>query len=142
MPQFSITGPDIAIVLIYLVGTRIAFGWYAARRVRGLGVDGYFLAGRSMRWPLIGLSFYVANMSGSSFIALPGSGYHQGIGGYNYEWLPALILILFVFFFLPLFLHNRISTAPEYLERRFGPESRLVFAAFLLLTAGFVYPWL
>lgn len=138
MPEFSITGLDIAIVLIYLIGTRIAFGWYAARRARGLGVDGYFLAGRSMRWPLIGLSFYVANMSGSSFIALPGSGYHQGIGVYNYEWLPALILIVFAIFFLPSFLNNRIRTAPEYLERRFGPTPRLLFSAFLLLANIFI----
>lgn len=138
MPQFTITGTDIAIVLIYVIGTRIVLGWYAAWKLKGHGSEGYFLAGRSMRWPIIGLSFYVANMSGSSFVALPGSGYHDGIGVYNYEWLPAVILILFIFFFLPLFLRTRVFTAPQFLEQRYGVASRLVFSGFLLLANIFI----
>ncbi|MFW5845364.1 MAG: sodium:solute symporter family transporter [Planctomycetota bacterium] len=49
------------------------FAWWGARRSQEQGSEGYFLAGRRMTWPLIGLSFYVANMSGSTCIGLPGT---------------------------------------------------------------------
>jgi solute:Na+ symporter, SSS family len=48
-----------------------------------------------MGWPIIGLSFCVANMSGSTFIALPGSGYLNGIAVHSYEWVAALLLAFF-----------------------------------------------
>lgn len=95
MPNFDIHPLDIAIVLGYVLGTRVVLGWWFARQTREQGAEGYFLAGRKLTWPLIGLSFYVANMSGSTFIALPGSGYHDGIAVFSYEWMPALLLIVF-----------------------------------------------
>lgn len=132
MSDLQISPWDLAIVATYVIGTRILFGWYAARKARQ-GAEGYFLGGRAIGWPLIGLSFYVSNMSGGSFVGLPGSGYNDGIAVYHYEWLPALILVLFVFFILPLYLRARIYTAPQFLEERFGPRPRLAFSGFLLV---------
>jgi SSS family solute:Na+ symporter len=128
----------LAILIGYLVSTRIAFGWFFARQTRGEGAEGFFLGGHRMRWPIIGLSFYVANMGGSSFVGLPGAGYHGGISVFHYEWMPALLLVLFAVFFLPVFLRARIYTAPQYLEQRFGRGSRLAFSAMLLLTSMLV----
>jgi SSS family solute:Na+ symporter len=113
MPQLEVSAWDLAILIGYVVLTRVAFGWFFARRTRGEGAEGYFLAGHRMRWPIIGLSFYVANMGGSSFVGLPGAGYHHGISVFHYEWMPALLLILFAVFFLPVFLRTRIYTAPQ-----------------------------
>ncbi len=138
MPELEVGAWDIAILIGYVVTTRVAFGWFFARRTRGEGAEGYFLAGHRMRWPIIGLSFYVANMGGSSFVGLPGAGYHHGISVFHYEWMPALLLVLFAVFFLPVFLRARIYTAPEYLERRFGRGPRLAFSAMLLLTSMLV----
>jgi SSS family solute:Na+ symporter len=138
MPHLEVTAWDLAILIGYVVLTRVAFGWFFARRTRGEGAEGYFLAGHRMRWPIIGLSFYVANMGGSSFVGLPGAGYHSGISVFHYEWMPALLLILFSVFFLPVFLRTRIYTAPQYLEERFGRGSRVAFSAMLLLTSMLV----
>lgn len=138
MPQLEISAWDLAILIGYVVITRVAFGWFFARRTRGEGAEGYFLAGHRMRWPIIGLSFYVANMGGSSFVGLPGAGYHGGISVFHYEWMPAVLLVLFATFFLPVFLRARIYTAPQYLEERFGRAPRLAFSAMLLLTSMLV----
>lgn len=136
MPQYTVTAIDLVIFFGYLFGTRIIFGWYAARKVqKEKGAESYFLGGRNLRWPLIGLSFYVANMSGGSFVALPGSGYHNGIAVYNYEWMPAIILIFFVLFFLPAFLKAKIFTSPEFLEKRYNATSRLILSGFFILTS-------
>lgn len=137
MPKFEVTAWDIAILLVYVLGTRLFFAWWVSRHTES-GSEGYFLAGRKMTWPIIGLSFYVSNMSGSSFVGLPSSGYADGVAVYHYEWLPALILVFFVFFVLPLYLKAEIYTAPEYLEKRFGRESKIGFSAFLLLANIFI----
>ncbi|WP_036487571.1 sodium:solute symporter [Myxosarcina sp. GI1] len=140
MPDFSVTTLDLAVFLIYLLGTRIAFGWYSARQTSKSGGDAesYFLSGRNISWPIIGLSFYVSNMSGSSFVAFAGSGYNNGIGVYNYEWIPAVILIFFIVFLLPLYLKEEMFTAPEFLQRRYGTRLRLTFSSFLVLTGIFI----
>ena len=138
MPSFAVHPIDLVILLSYVLGTRIVLGWWFARKTKQQGAEGYFLAGRDMGWPIIGLSFYVANMSGSTFIALPGSGYLDGIAVYNYEWVPALLLIFFAVYLLPLFLRSRLYTAPQFLERRFGRRTQLAFAAFLLLANIFI----
>lgn len=138
MPELQVSAWDLAILIAYVVLTRVAFGWFFARRTRGEGAEGYFLAGHRMRWPLIGLSFYVANMGGSSFVGLPGAGYHHGISVFHYEWMPAVLLVIFAMFFLPVFLRMRIYTAPQYLEERFGRGSRYAFSAMLLITSMLV----
>ena len=129
MPKLEVSGWDLAILIGYVVLTRVVVGVFVARRTRGEGAQGYFLEGHRMRWPIIGLSFYVANMGGSSFIGLPGAGYHSGISVFHYEWMPAVLLILFATFFLPVFRRTRIYTAPQYLEERFSRGSRLAFSA-------------
>lgn len=131
--DIEVTTFDLAVLVGYVIGTRILFGWYFARKTKGKGSESYFLAGRSMRWPIIGLSFYVANMSGSSFIALPASGYNDGIAVYHYEWVPALLLIFFVVFILPLYLKGKVYTSPEFFELRYGRATRYAFSGFQLL---------
>ncbi len=138
MPDFSVTTLDIVVLVVYVLGTRIALGWYLAWKTRSEGSEGYFLAGRNISWFVVGLSFYVANMSGSTFVALPASGYHDGIAAYNYEWIPAFILVLFAVFFLPYYLKVEIYTAPEFLERRYDRRSRYAFSAFLLVANIFI----
>lgn len=140
MPNFSVTTLDLVIFLTYLLGTRIAFGWYFAQKTSSEGeeAESYFLGGRNISWPIIGLSFYVSNMSGSSFVAFAGSGYKNGIGVYNYEWIPAVVLILFIIFLLPLYLKEQIYTAPEFLQRRYDQKLRLTFSSFLILTGIFI----
>lgn len=101
MPELNATPLDLAVLVTYVIGTRIAFGWYLARKAQA-GPESYFLAGRAIGWPIIGLSFYVSNMSGSTFVGLPAAGYHDGIAVYHYEWLAAPILVLFVLILPPL----------------------------------------
>lgn len=139
MPSLDVTTLDLTILVVYVVGTRILFGWYIARkRRRNGGAEGYFLGGRDIPWWIVGLSFYVSNMSASTFVGLPGSGYLSGIAVYHYEWLPALILVFFAVFMLPRYLAGGVYTAPEFLERRYGRGSQRVFSGFLLVANLFI----
>jgi len=138
MNNFQVTNLDIAVLIVYVLGTRLFFGWYLARKRLQASSEEYFLAGRNLTWPIIGFSFYVSNMSASTFVGLPASGYLQGIAVYHYEWLPALILIGFALWVLPSFLRSRVFTAPGFLEKRFDTRTKLVFSGFLLLANIFI----
>jgi hypothetical protein len=64
--QLSIGHLDLVIVVAYLAGI-VAFGLAAASRQRKqTGGKGYFLAGRTLTWPAIGLAHFATNISRST----------------------------------------------------------------------------
>jgi SSS family solute:Na+ symporter len=126
---------DLVTVLVYGLAILIHGFWVGRKNA---GVDDYFLAGRNLTFGLIGFSLYASNMSGSSFVGLMGASYSHGFAVYHYEWTAAAVLIFFAFFMLPAFLRGRISTLPEFLERRFDVRCRRAFAAFTIFAILFI----
>lgn len=116
---------DFSIILVYLLF--ISWRGFRARNEHAT-TDDFFLAGRSLSWPLIGLSLYATNISISSIVGLAGSGYKTGISVFNYEWTGAIMLIIFAIFIAPFYLRNRLVTMPEFLARRFDERSRTYFS--------------
>jgi len=135
LPDLQLGPIDIAIIIGYIVLTLI-IGYLVGRGKEDS--EGYFLAGRKLTWPLIGLSLYASNMSGSSFVGLASGGYADGVVIYHYEWLAAVILIFFLFFILPFYLRSKVFTMPEFLERRFDRRSRYIFSGQTLLLNLFI----
>lgn len=125
MPDFQLTALDFSTVGIYVVFI-VGLGLYLARKMGS--PDDYFLAGRSLTWWLIGFSLFASNMSTSSLIGMSGEGYFRGVAVYNYEWMAAVVMVLFAVFLLPLYLNARLFTMPEFLERRFSANSRYYFS--------------
>ena len=80
----------------------------------------YFLAGRDLRWPFIGMSLLASNISAEHVMGLAGDGYRVGMVAGGYEWVAAWCLMILASFFAPLYLRSKIYTIPEFLERRFG----------------------
>ena len=115
--DFTLSGLDATIVVAYLIFV-VWLGFYFGRKHED--AEDYFLAGRSLTWPLIGFSLFASNMSSNSLVGLAGAGYKDGYSVYSYEWMAVFILILFAVFFLPFYLRNKIFTIPEYLENRFS----------------------
>lgn len=101
--------------------------------------DGFFLAGRDIRWPLIGLSLFAANISTIHLVGLASSGFNEGMVWGCFEWLAVVTLIILSFVFAPFYFKSRIQTLPEFLERRYDARSRTVFAFIAILGALFVH---
>jgi SSS family solute:Na+ symporter len=97
------------------------------------GTDDYFLAGRNLPWWIIGGSMVAANISTHHFIGMSGRAYEVGLAIASFEWIAAITLILYGKFFLPYYLKSRITTMPEFLERRFSHKVRLVYAIISLI---------
>ncbi|TVR17958.1 MAG: sodium transporter [Balneolaceae bacterium] len=119
------TNLDLSIIVLYLL-----FITWRGFRSRGTyeTTDDFFLAGRSLSWPLIGLSLYATNISITSIIGLSGSGYETGISVFNYEWSGTIMLLIFAVFIVPFYLKHKLTTMPEFLGKRFDERSRLYFS--------------
>nr|WP_280842352.1 sodium/solute symporter [Rhodohalobacter sp. SW132] len=107
--------------------------------------DDFFLAGRTLSWPLIGLSLYATNISITTIIGLSSSGYENGISVFNYEWTGTIMLLIFAVFIVPYYLRHKLTTMPEFLGRRFDNRSRYFFSvlsiamSILIDIAGAIY---
>jgi SSS family solute:Na+ symporter len=93
----------------------------------------YFLAGRDLRWPFVGMSLLASNISAEHVVGLAGDGYRVGMVTGGYEWMAAWCLIILASLFAPLYLRSRIYTIPEFLERRFGWGLRAFLSGNLLV---------
>lgn len=136
MPEFQIAALDIILVVIYIAATVAIAFWVARKNTEDS--EGYFLGGRDFIWPLVGLSLFASNISGTSFVGFAAAGYRDGVAAYSYEWAAALITIFFVFFIYPFYMRSRIFTVPEFLEKRFDVRSRRVFSGFNILANLFL----
>ena len=95
--------------------------------------DDYFLASRSLTWWIIGGSMIAANISTHHFIGMSGRGFEIGLAIASFEWMAAIALVLYGKFFLPYYLKTKITTMPEFLERRFSAKVRIAYAIISLI---------
>jgi SSS family solute:Na+ symporter len=115
---------DITILVVFLAGII----WWALKNGKSSDSDSYFLAGRSMTWPVIGLSLFAASVSSSTLMGHSGEGFISGIAVFNYNWISVLVMVFFALFFLPFYIKSGIFTIPEFLERRFDKKSKYYFS--------------
>jgi len=130
-------GIDSAIVLTYLFGVT-AIGVFTGRRATRSS-SSYFLAARSLKWPVVGMALFATNISTVHMIGLASSGFSEGLAVGNFEWLAPLMLIALGLVFAPFYFRTKISTLPEYIERRYGPVSRTVLAVMAIFGALFIH---
>ena len=91
--------------------------------------EDYFLAGRGLKWWLIGFSLIAANISSEQLVGMSGNAAsHVGLAIASYEWMAAIVLVIVAFWFLPYFLRAGIYTMPEFLEVRYNASARVIMA--------------
>jgi SSS family transporter len=99
-------------------------GWWFAR---GQATnEEYFVGSRTMNWMAVGLSLFATAFSANSFVGLP----REGAYADYHLFLAILFIPLFVapivgWLFVPLYHRLQLTSAYEYLERRFDRRLRL-----------------
>ena len=126
---FSLATVDYIVMALYAVFI-IGYGLYTAKANSS---EEYFLAGRDMTWPIVGISLFAANISSSTLVGLAGDAYKTNTQVFNYEWLAAVVLVFFAIFFLPFYIKSRVYTMPEFMERRYDVRSRYYFSAVTII---------
>ena len=116
-----------------------ASGFIVSKRVnKKKDSANYFFASNSLPWYLVGSSIIAANISAEQFIGMSGSGFAMGMAIATYEWLAAIMLIMVAIWFLPVFIHMKIYTMPQFLEVRYNKLIKTVLAVFWLFLFIFV----
>jgi SSS family transporter len=122
-------------VLIAYFTVLVGMGVYFSRREES--TDDYFLAGGRVPWWAAGISIFGTQLSAITFMAIPAQAY-----GTNWVYILAqativLIAPVIIYLFLPFFRRLNVTTAYEYLGKRFDASVRLFgSAAFVMLQLG------
>jgi SSS family solute:Na+ symporter len=128
---------DLAIVIVYLLGIMV-IGIMAGYR-KGASSEQFFLAGKSLRWPMIGAALFTANISTIHLIGLAADGYRIGLVVGNFEWMASFCLIFLGLVFVPFYLRSKIDTLPEFLERRYNTGARMFMAFITIVSALLIH---
>lgn len=134
-PQTTLVTTDIVVLVFYFILV-LAVGLWSMWKTKRSTVDGYFLAGKNMTWWPVGASLFASNVGSGHFIGLAGSGAAAGIGATAYEWNGMIMVLLLGWLFLPIYIASRVTTMPEYLQKRFGGKRIPLFLCVLYL---FIY---
>lgn len=121
---------DITVFVAFVVAV-ISIGLFKSRNEKTS--EDYFLAGRGLKWWLIGFSLIAANISSEQLVGMSGNAAsHIGLAIASYEWMAAITLVVVAFAFLPYFLRAGIYTMPEFLEYRYNATARTIMAVLTL----------
>lgn len=135
---------DVVVFIVFVVSV-IGLGLYKSKSKEEKTGEDYFLAGRGLKWWLIGFSLIAANISSEQFVGMCGNAAsHVGLAIASYEWMAAITLVVVAFCFLPYFLRAGIYTMPEFLEYRYNATARTIMAVatlfiYMLLLGSVTY---
>lgn len=132
---------DIVITIAYILFIVTIGLWTGTRKKKNQETTSgeYFLAGKSLKWPMIGLALFATNISCLHLVSLAQSGFDSGLLNGNFEWMAAFTLILLALLFIPFYIRSGISTLPDFLERRYNRACRDWLAFISILSAIIIH---
>jgi SSS family transporter len=127
-----LSGVDLALVAIYLVGITI-FG-LRFRGAKDRSLKNYFLAGNTIPWWAIGLSIVSAETSTLTIISIPGVAFAGNFGFLQVVFGYMIGRVVVALIFLPKYFAGQMMTAYQLIDNRFGHTLHKVTAGLFLLT--------
>ncbi|XP_047228068.1 sodium/glucose cotransporter 1-like [Girardinichthys multiradiatus] len=132
-PTAALNNPaDISVIVIYFLIVLVVGVWAMVRTNRST-VGGFFLAGRSMVWWLIGASLFASNIGSGHFVGIAGTGAAAGIAVSGFEWNAIIVVVILGWLFVPIYIKAGVVTMPEYLKKRFGGQRIRIYLSVLSL---------
>jgi SSS family solute:Na+ symporter len=132
---------DIAITIGYIIFIVTIGLWAGTRKKKAeqTSSNDYFLAGKMLKWPMIGLALFATNISCLHLVSLAQSGFDSGLLNGNFEWMAAFTLILLAVFFIPFYIRSGVTTLPDFLERRYNRACRDWLAFISIISAVIIH---
>jgi SSS family solute:Na+ symporter len=126
---------------VYTLLTFVAFtafvafiSWRVTRKDNTETSTGYFLAGRSLSWFVVGGSLLLTNLSTEQLVGLNGNAFQHGMLVMAWEVWSSLSIVAMAIIFLPRYLKSGITTIPQFLDLRYGRGVR-TFTSVMFLAA-------
>ncbi|WP_227369803.1 solute:sodium symporter family transporter [Halomonas sp. M20] len=111
---------------LFFTGLVALITWFITHRDDHSSTRGYFLAGRSLTFPLIAGSLLMTNLSTEQMVGLNGAAFTDGLSVMAWEVVAVIALVALALFFLPRFLRSGIATVPQLLRIRFDGTTQLI----------------
>ena len=121
---------DHVVVGLYLAAM-LGMGIWIARRQRS--TEDFFVAGRKMPAWAVGISIFASLLSTITYLGMPGEMFRTGVAFLTRQLPVPLVLAVVWFLWIPFFMRLNLTSAYEYLERRFNYPVRAMAAVFCLL---------
>ncbi|ATA91220.1 ABC transporter substrate-binding protein [Capnocytophaga canimorsus] len=119
------------LTLIAYLGLMIFIGWYFSKNNKSTA--DYFLGGGRIPWWAAGLSIYATMLSAITYLSQPALAYSFDWQAYLGYFTIILIVPIVITFYLPFYRKLKITTAYEYLEKRFNVSIRMFGSASFML---------
>ena len=134
VPKTTFGFINYAVLAVYL-GMNLGVGIYFAYRQKN--TNDYFRGGQRISWWAAGIAIFGTQLSSLSFMAVPAKTYATNWTYISGAVAVVLIAPLVVLCYLPFFRRLDITSAYEYLEKRFNLGVRLFGScAFVLMQTG------
>ena len=118
----------------------VAVGVYFSRREQS--TKQFFLGGRRVPWWAAGVSLFGTQLSAITFMAIPAMVYRTNWVYFLSQLTNILVALTIVRLYLPFYRRLNLTTAYEYLERRYNVSIRLLgsgaFICFQLVRVGII----
>lgn len=119
------------IVLIVYLAALIIMGFYFSKREKS--TDDFFKAGGRVPWWAAGLSIFGTQLSAITFMAIPAKSFAT-----DWTWIIMNMTIIavapfIIFLFLPFYRRLNVTTAYEYIEKRFNIVVRCTASAMFMV---------
>ena len=119
------------IVLSAYLGGLFLMGLYFSKREKS--TDDFFKAGGRIPWWAAGLSIFGTQLSAITFIAIPAKSYATDWTWFIMNMTIVFVAPLIVFLFLPFYYRLNVTTAYEYIEKRFNVVLRVLASAMFMI---------
>lgn len=123
------------LVIILYFASLSFIGFYFARKQKS--TNDYFKGGGRLPWWAVGLSIFGTTLSAITFMAIPAKSFSTD---WSYMLMNAgiiLVVPIIIYLFIPFYRALDVTTAYEYLEKRFNSTIRIVSSlAFIFFQIG------
>jgi SSS family transporter len=128
-------GQGNMITLVGYLAAMLGIGFYFSRKERS--ADRFFRGGQTLPWWAVGMSIFATMLSSITFMSLPAKAYVTDWSYFFVNMAIVSVAPLVIAVYLPFYRRLDVTSAYEYLEKRFNLACRLFgSASFILFQIG------
>ena len=136
LPVGGLTSIDVGVIGVYFL-VMLSMGIVIALKQRS--TDDFFVGGRNLPAWAVGISLFATVMSTLLYLGQPGEMFRTGLSFLTRQIPIPLVLLVVCFVWIAFFVRLKLTSAYEYLERRFNYTVRVLAAIFCLLL---IFGWI
>ena len=119
-------------ILIAYILLNLLLGWVLSKKVDT--AEDFYLGRRTTPWWAIGISVIATYVSALSFLGGPAWSYSESLAVIAIHLNYPIVVFFVITLFLPFFFNSGVASIYDYMERRFGPTSRVVISSVFLIS--------